>query len=148
MRACVRMHVCVCVRACLCKYVSTCVCVRACVRACVHAYTCRIYMESLVLRERTYWTEQSGRMILITIPAMPDDGETRGEDNCLKWMHVCLYMIQASMRRSKVKGNIIVFINHQENSTTCIVLNIKTENQGLWAAISLYSRAYSRVEGC
>ena len=109
-------------------------CVRTCVCACAH--TCRIDMESLVLRRMTYWTEQSGRMILITIPAMPDDGETRGEDNCLKWMHVCLYMIQASMRRSKVKGNIIVFINHQENITICIVLNIlKTENQGLWAAI-------------
>ena len=75
-RACVRACVCVCVRTCLRKYVSTCVhaFVRACVRSCVH--TCRIDIESLVLRRRTYWTEQGGRIILITIPAMPDDGET------------------------------------------------------------------------
>ena len=69
-------------------------------------------------------------MILITIQATPDDGETRREDNFLKLMQVCLYMIQASMRRSKVKGNVIVFRNHTENRTICIVLNIlKMENQ-------------------
>ena len=74
---CVRAYVFAYVR----EYVRTCVhaCelrayLRACVRSCVH--TCRIDMESVVLRRRTYWTEQSGRMILITIPAMPDDGET------------------------------------------------------------------------
>ena len=39
------------------------------------------------------------------------------------------------MRRSKVKGNVLVFRNHEEDRTSCIVLNIlKTENQGLWAA--------------
>ena len=27
-------------------------------------------------RRRTYWTGQSGRMIFITIPATPDDGES------------------------------------------------------------------------
>ena len=39
------------------------------------------------------------------------------------------------MRRSKVKENVLVFRNHEEDLTSCIVLNIlKTENQGLWAA--------------
>ena len=89
MRACVRMCLCACVRA----------CVRACARArvptCIH--TCIIDMESLVLRRRPYWREQSGSMILKTIPATPDDGETRGVDNCRNYMQVCLYMIQASM---------------------------------------------------
>ena len=42
----------------------------------------------------------------------------------MKLMHVCLYMILASMRRSNVKGNIIVFRNHKESSTICIVLTI------------------------
>ena len=39
------------------------------------------------------------------------------------------------MRRSKVKGKVLVFRNHEEDRKSCIVLNIlKTENQGLWAA--------------
>ena len=34
-----------------------------------------------------------------------------------------------------MKGNILVFSNHDEDRTSCIVLNIvKTDNQGLWAA--------------
>ena len=103
----------------MCACMRTCVgpCVRACVRACVARarvppciHTCTIYIKSLVLRRRPYWTEQSRRMIFITIPATLDDGETRGEDNCRNYMQVqtredncrnlmqvCLYMIQASM---------------------------------------------------
>ena len=39
------------------------------------------------------------------------------------------------MRRTKVKGNVLVFTNHEEDRKRCIVLNIlKTENLGLWAA--------------
>ena len=38
------------------------------------------------------------------------------------------------MRRSKVKENVLVFWNHEEDLTSCIVLTIlKTENQRLWA---------------
>ena len=50
-----------------------------------------------------------------------------------------------------MKGNVLVFRNHEEDRTSCIVLNIlKTENQGLWAARKdrvtvLYSR---RAVGC
>ena len=34
-----------------------------------------------------------------------------------------------------MKGNVLVFRNHEEDRTSCILLNIlKTENQGLWAA--------------
>ena len=37
--------------------------------------------------------------------------------------------------RSKVKGNVLVFSNHEEDRTSCIVVDmLKTENQGLWAA--------------
>ena len=39
------------------------------------------------------------------------------------------------MRRRKLKGNVLVFRNREEDRTSCIVLNIlKTENQGLLAA--------------
>ena len=62
-----------------------------CARAHVptYTYTFKIDMEHLVLRRRTYWTEKSGIMIFITIPAMPDDGETRGEE---KYENICKFV--------------------------------------------------------
>ena len=39
------------------------------------------------------------------------------------------------MRRSKVKGNVLVLRNLEEDRTSCIVLKmLKKDNQGLWAA--------------
>ena len=35
-----------------------------------------IYLNCLIKEEDVYWTGLSGRMILITIPTTPDDGET------------------------------------------------------------------------
>ena len=94
-RACVSAYLYTCVRTCVCACVRE--CVHACVRVCARALVHTIDMDSLVLRRMTYWPKQSGRMILITSPATPDDGETRGEDNCRKYMQVCFYMIQESM---------------------------------------------------
>ena len=39
------------------------------------------------------------------------------------------------MRKCNVKGNVLVFRNHEEDRTSCIVLKmLKMENQGLWAS--------------
>ena len=39
------------------------------------------------------------------------------------------------LRKSNVKGNVLVFRNPEEDRTNCIVLKtLKKENQGLWAA--------------
>ena len=71
-------------------------------------------------------------------------GDARGRGNPrrrqLQDIDASLFVHDASvngqpMRRSKVKGNVLVFRNHEEDRTSCIVLNIlKTENQVLWAA--------------
>ena len=47
-----------------------------------------------------------------------------------------------------MKGNVLVFRNHEEDCTSCIVLNIlKKENQGLWAARKeIVNVQYSRRE--
>ena len=79
-------------------------------------------------------TGHSGKMKLITIPATPDDGETRGEDNWreVKFVHDTSVNGQPA-RRSKVKGHVIVFRN-PEDRRRFIVLNIlKTGNQGFCA---------------
>ena len=38
------------------------------------------------------------------------------------------------MRKSKVKGNVLVFMNPEGSTSSIVLIFLKTENQGLWAA--------------
>ena len=44
-----------------------------------------------------------------------------------------------------MKGNVLVFRNHEEDRKRCIVLRMfKTENHGLWAALN--DKLYQKTE--